>query len=149
MNEEYMHQALKEAQKAYKQDEVPVGVVIVKNNEIISKAHNIKEKTNNPCGHAEILAIEKATKKIQDWRLEDCEMYVTLEPCIMCAGAIIQSRIKKVYIGALDEKNGAVVSKLKAFDDYKFNHKVTYETKILEKECSDIVKDFFKNLRKR
>ena len=149
MKEEYMHLALKEAQKAYKQDEVPVGVIIVKNNEIISKAHNIKEKTHNPCGHAEILAIEKATKKIEDWRLEDCEMYVTLEPCIMCAGAIIQSRIKKVYIGALDEKNGAVVSKLKAFDDYNFNHKVMYETKILEKECSDIVKDFFKNLRKR
>lgn len=149
MNEEYMRIALKEAQKAYKQDEVPVGVVIVKNNEIISKAHNIKEKTNNPCGHAEILAIEKATKKINDWRLENCEMYVTLEPCMMCAGAIIQARIKKIYIGAFDDKNGAIVSKLKAFDDYTFNHKVEYETRILEKECSEIVKEFFKNLRKR
>ncbi len=149
MNVKYMQSALKEAQKAYEKEEVPVGVVIVKDNKIISRAHNIKEKTNDPCGHAEILAIKKACKKINDWRLEDCDMYVTLEPCMMCAGAILQARIKNVYIGAADSKNGAIVSKLRAFDDYSFNHQVSYETNILEKECSEILRSFFKNLRKR
>ena len=98
--------ALKEAQKAFEIDEVPVGCVIVLNNKIIAKAHNKKEINNDPCGHAEILAIRKASKKLNNWRLEDCEIYVTIEPCIMCSGAIIQSRIKKVYFGASDNKGG-------------------------------------------
>lgn len=149
MKEYYMNEALKEARKSFKKGETPIGAVIVYKNEIIARAHNLRESKKDVTYHAEVLAIKKACKKLKSWRLEECDIYVTLEPCIMCAGAIIQSRIKKVYIGALDEKNGAVVSKLKAFDDYNFNHKVMYETKILEKECSDIVKDFFKNLRKR
>ena len=149
MKEKYMRVALNEAKKAYEKEEVPIGVIIVKDNKIVARAHNIKESTNNPCGHAEILAIQKACKKLNDWRLEDCEMYVTLEPCMMCAGAIIQSRIKKIYIGALDTKTGAVVSKLKGFDDFIFNHKVEYEIGILSDECSQILKDFFKELRNR
>lgn len=149
MEEKFMKMALKEAQKAFDKEEVPIGAIIVKDGKVIAKAHNIKESTNNSCGHAEVLAIQKASKKINDWRLNDCEMYVTLEPCMMCAGAIVQSRIKKVYIGTIDNKTGAVVSKLKAFDDYTFNHKVEYEIGILETDCSNILKEFFKKLRKR
>ena len=107
-----MNEALKEAQKAYKKEEVPVGAIIVKNGKIIARAHNIKETKKNAVGHAEILAIEKACKKLKAWRLLDCEMYVTLEPCSMCAGALINSRIKKVYIGADDPKTGACGSVL-------------------------------------
>ena len=142
-----MKEALKEAIKAYKKLEVPVGAVIVKNGEIIAKAHNLKETKNDTTKHAEILAIQKASKKIEAWRLEECEMYVTLEPCTMCAGAIINSRIKKVYIGTEDPKAGACGSVLNIFADYKFNHKVEYETGIMKKECEKILKDFFKELR--
>ena len=144
-----MRQALKEAQKAYKQEEVPVGVVIVKNNEIISKAHNIKEKTHNPCGHAEILAIEKATKKIEDWRLEDCTLYVTLEPCQMCAGAIVQARMKRVVSGAMNPKAGCAGSILNLLQVPKFNHQVEFEHGVLEEECSNLLQSFFKTLRKQ
>lgn len=142
-----MKEALKEAIKAYKKLEVPVGAVIVKDEEIIARAHNLKEIKNDTTKHAEILAIQKASKKIEAWRLEECEMYVTLEPCIMCAGAIINSRIKKVYIGTEDPKAGACGSVLNIFADYKFNHKVEYETGIMKKECEKILKDFFKELR--
>ncbi len=142
-----MKEALKEAIKAYKKLEVPVGAVIVKDEEIIARAHNLKEIKNDTTKHAEILAIQKASKKIEAWRLEECEMYVTLEPCAMCAGAIINSRIKKVYIGTEDPKAGACGSVLNIFADYKFNHKVEYETGIMKKECEKILKDFFKELR--
>ena len=145
--EYYMKQALKEAEKAYKKLEVPVGAIIVKEGEIIAKAHNQKETKTDTTKHAEILAIQKASKKLKSWRLLDCEMYVTLEPCSMCAGAIINSRIKKVYIGAMDEKTGAVGSVLNLFKDYTFNHKVESETGILEKECQETLKKFFKELR--
>ena len=121
--EKFMKEALKEAKKAYEKLEVPVGAVIVKNGKIIARAHNLKETKKDTTKHAEILAIEKASKKLNAWRLLDCEMYITLEPCSMCAGAIINSRIKKIYIGALDEKTGAAGSVLNLFD-YKFNHKV-------------------------
>lgn len=147
MKEKIMKIALQQAQKAYELGEVPVGAVIVKDGQVISKAYNLKEKTNNPCGHAEIRAINKACKKLGTWRLEDCEMYVTLEPCLMCVGAIIHSRIRKIYIGTLDSKTGAVISKIKALDTYVVNHKVEYEKGILEKECSGILKDFFRSLR--
>lgn len=143
-----MKEALKEALKAYKKLEVPVGAVIVKNGEIIAKAHNLKETKNDTTKHAEIIAIQKASKKIEAWRLEECEMYVTLEPCTMCAGAIINSRIKKVYIGTKDPKAGACGSVLNLFEDYKFNHKVEYEIGIMQEECEKILKDFFKELRK-
>ena len=148
MEEKFMKEALKEAQKAYKKLEVPVGAVIVKNGKIIARGYNQKETKTDTTKHAEIIAIQKASKKLKAWRLLDCEMYVTLEPCSMCAGAIINSRIKKVYIGAEDKKTGAVGSVLNLFDDYKFNHTVENEKGILQEECEKILKDFFKELRK-
>lgn len=142
-----MREALKEAKKAYDKLEVPVGCVIVKDDKIIARAHNMKEIKADTTKHAEILAIQKASKKLEAWRLLDCDMYVTLEPCPMCAGAIINSRIKKVYIGTSDDKTGAVGSVLNLFDDYKFNHNVEVETGILKEDCERILKDFFKELR--
>ena len=127
MQEKFMKEALKEAKKAYEKLEVPVGCVIVKDGKII--------------------AIQKASKKLQSWRLLDCEMYVTLEPCAMCAGAIIQSRIKKIYYGTHDLKTGAIGSVFNLLEDYTFNHKVEYESGVLEEECEQILKDFFKDLR--
>ncbi len=148
MEEKFMKAALKEAKKAYDKLEVPVGAVIVKDGKIIARAHNLKETKFDTTKHAEILAIQKASKKLNSWRLLDCEMYVTLEPCSMCAGALINSRIKKVYIGASDEKTGAVGSVFNLLDDYTFNHKVEYEKGVLQDECESILKDFFKKLRK-
>ena len=144
----FMKEALKEAKKAYKKLEVPVGAVIVKDGKIIARAHNLKETKTDTTKHAEILAIQKASKKLESWRLLDCEMYITLEPCSMCAGAIINSRIKKIYIGALDEKTGAAGSVLNLFEDYKFNHKVEVEKGVMQEECETILKDFFKMLMK-
>ena len=146
--EYFMNQALNEAEKAYSKLEIPVGAIIVKDGKIIARAHNQKEIKTDTTKHAEITAIQKASKKLKSWRLIDCEMYVTLEPCTMCAGAIINSRIKKVYIGAMDEKTGAVGSVLNLFEDYKFNHKPESETGILKEDCEDILKRFFKELRK-
>ena len=148
IEEYYMKEALKEARKAYEKGEVPVGAVIVKNEEIIARAHNLKEIKKDTTKHAEILAIQKASKKLEAWRLEECKMYVTLEPCTMCAGAMINSRIKKVVIGTLDQKTGACGSVLNLFEDYKFNHKVEYKVGVLQKECEEILKEFFKDLRK-
>ena len=147
MQEFFMREALKEAKKAYNKLEIPVGAVIVKDGEIIARAHNIKEEKKDTTQHAEILAIQKASKKLETWRLNDCEMYVTLEPCPMCAGALIQSRIKKVYIGTMDEKTGACGSVLNLLEDFKFNHKVEVEKGILKEECEKILKEFFIKLR--
>ena len=150
MNEDnikFMKEALKEAKKAELINEVPVGAVIVKDGKVISRAYNKKETTNSAINHAEIIAIQKANKKLNSWRLLDCEMYVTLEPCSMCAGAILQSRIKKVYIGTMDQKTGSCGSVFNLFDDYKFNHKVDIESGICKDECEKILQDFFKNLR--
>ena len=147
MQEEFMREALKEAKKAYDNLEIPVGAVIVRDGKIIARAHNIKEEKNDTTKHAEILVIQKASRKLNNWRLNDCEMYVTLEPCPMCAGAIIQARIKKVYVGAMDEKTGACGSVLNLFEDYKFNHIVDLERDVLEKDCKEILKSFFKELR--
>ena len=148
MEERFMKEALKEAKKAYNKLEIPVGAVIVKDGKIIARAHNQKETKLDTTKHAEILAIQKASKKLGSWRLIGCEMYVTLEPCPMCAGAIINSRIKNVYIGTMDEKTGAAGSKLNLFKDYTFNHKVNLETGVLKQKCEKILKDFFKELRK-
>ena len=148
MQEKFMKEALKEAKKAYDKLEVPVGCVIVKDDKIISRGFNLKETKLDTTKHAEIIAIQKASKKLQSWRLLDCDMYVTLEPCSMCAGAIINSRIKNLYIGTLDEKTGAAGSVLNLFEDYTFNHKVNVEKGILQSECEKIIKDFFKELRK-
>lgn len=143
-----MKEALKEAQKAYDKLEVPVGAVIVKDGKIIARAYNQKEEKNDTTNHAEILAIKKASKKLGSWRLLDCDMYVTLEPCSMCAGALIQARIRKVYIGADDEKTGACGTKLNLLEDYDFNHKVEIQRGVLKEECENIMKNFFKDLRK-
>lgn len=142
----YMKAALNEAKKAAKIKEVPVGCVIVHNDKIIARAYNKRELLNKATAHAEILAIEKASKKLNSWRLEDCTMYITLEPCVMCSGAIIQARVPKVIYGALDSRFGTHVSKINLFD-VKFNHTVDIKGGILEEECSKIIKDFFKELR--
>ena len=147
MQEKFMQEALKEARKAYKKLEIPVGTVIVRDGEIIAKAHNIKEEKRDTTKHAEILAIQKASKKLGTWRLNDCEMYVTLEPCPMCAGAIIQARLKKIYIGTMDEKTGACGSVLNLLEDYKFNHTVEVENGIMKQECESMLKEFFVKLR--
>ena len=145
--EKFMKEALKEAQKAFDKEEVPVGAVIVKDGKIIARAHNLKESKKQPTSHAEILAIEKACKKLDAWRLEDCEMYVTLEPCMMCCGALIQSRIKKVIYGAKSYQNGAIESLFKAFDVKGLNHYV--ETVYFDKleDCSKIITNYFKTKR--
>ena len=143
-----MREALKEAKKAYLLGEVPVGAVIVYDNKIIARGHNTREIKQSVLGHAEINAIQKASKKIGSWRLEDCDMYITLEPCPMCSGAIIQSRIKNLYYGATDLKTGACGSVLNLFD-HPFNHKVNVIGGVLEDECSRIIKDFFKELRQK
>ena len=146
--EKFMMEALKEAKKAYDKLEVPVGAVIVKEGKIIARAHNLKETKTDTTKHAEILAIQKASRKLKSWRLLDCDMYVTLEPCSMCAGAMINSRIRKIYIGTQDAKTGAVGSVFNLFNDYTFNHKVEAETGILKDECEGILQQFFKELRK-
>lgn len=143
-----MKEALKEAQKAYDKLEVPVGAVIVKDGKVIARAHNVKEEKKDTTKHAEILAISKASKKLGSWRLIDCDMYVTLEPCSMCAGAVINARIKKVYIGTMDQKTGACGSVFNLLEDYTFNHKVEIETGILQEECESMLKNFFRELRK-
>lgn len=148
-NNKFMKEAIKQAKKAYEKQEVPVGAVIVKDGRIIARAHNKREITNNSTAHAEILAIQKANKKLDSWRLIDCELYVTLEPCAMCAGAIINSRIKKVYIGTMDPKAGACGSVFNLFEDYKLNHYVETETGIMQKECEIILKEFFKYIRNK
>ena len=143
----FMKSALAEAYKAYEKNEVPVGAVIVMDGKIIAKAYNLRENKNSALAHAEILCIEKACKRLKSWRLDGATMYVTLEPCAMCAGAIIQSRIKNVVIGAIDKKNGCIVSIANMFD-LNTTHKVKYEI-IEELECSRILSDFFKELRKK
>ena len=148
-NIKFMKEALKEAKKSYKKDEIPVGAVIVKDGKIIARGHNIKETKTDPTKHAEIIAIQKASKKLQTWRLSGCTMYVTLEPCSMCAGSLIQARIDKVVIGTMDEKTGACGSVLNLLSDYKFNHTVQIETGIMQEECKTILQQFFKELRAR
>lgn len=133
--DKYLKEALKEAKKAYEKDEVPVGAIIVKEDKIIARAHNLRETKNNALAHAEIMCINKACKKLGTWRLEGCKMYITLEPCQMCLGAIKQARINEVYVGALDDKNGQPLE-----------DNVIY---IENKECSNILTQFFKELRNK
>ena len=147
IKEKFMKEALKEAKKAYEKLEVPIGAVIVKDNKVIARGHNLKEEKQSTIKHAEIIAIEKASKKLSNWRLSDCEMYVTLEPCPMCAGAILNSRIKKVYVGTLDERTGACGSRINILQNDEFDTSCDIENGILEKECRDLLQDFFKKLR--
>ncbi len=144
--EYFMKKAIEQAKKAALVGEVPVGAVIVKDGKIISRGKNQRENTKNALKHAEIIAIDKACKKLGGWRLEDCEMYVTLEPCPMCAGAIINSRIKRVIFGAYDYKAGSVNSVIKLFD-LPYNHKPETVGGVLQEECSGLLSDFFYNLR--
>lgn len=146
--EKFMKAALKQAQKAKTNDEVPVGCVIVLNGKIIARAHNKREKLQDATAHAEILCIKKACKKLGSFRLCDCEMFVTLEPCPMCAGAVINSRIKKLYFGAYDKKAGCCGTLYALTEDGRFNHKAETEGGILEGECADILKQFFADKRK-
>ena len=147
--DKFMKEAIKEAKKAYAKLEVPIGAVIVKNGKIIARGHNQKEEKADTTMHAEIIAIKKASKKIGAWRLNGCEMYVTLEPCPMCAGAIINARLDKIYIGTMDEKNGVCGSVTNVLEEYKQNYSVQKEEDIYQKECEEIVKKFFKELRQK
>lgn len=147
--DKFMKEAIKEAKKAYGKLEVPIGAVIVKDGKIIARGHNQKEEKADTTMHAEIIAIKKASKKIGAWRLNGCKMYVTLEPCPMCAGAIINARLDKIYIGTMDEKNGACGSVTNVLEEYKQNYKVQKEEGIHQKECEEIIKNFFKELRQR
>lgn len=149
MNEKYMREALKQARKAIQLGEVPIGCVIVYQDKIIGRGYNKRNTKKTTLAHAELVAIEKASKVMADWRLEDCTMYVTLEPCQMCSGAIVQARIKKVVVGTMNPKAGCAGSILNLLQMEEFNHQVELETGILEQECTDILKEFFQNLRIR
>lgn len=147
VHEKYMLEALKEAKKAYDLGEVPVGAVIVRNEEIIGRGYNLRETMKDPTLHAEIIAIKEAAKKLGGWRLIDSTLYVTIEPCSMCAGALVNSRIDNLVIGAKDPKMGACGSIINIVEHEKMNHKLNVTFGVLEDECSKIMKDFFKNLR--
>ena len=147
--EKYMKEAIKQAKKAAAIGDVPIGCVIVEDDKIIARAYNQRNKKKTTLAHAELLAIQKASKKVNDWRLEDCTMYITLEPCQMCAGAIVQARIPKVVIGAMNPKAGCAGSILNLFTMKQFNHQVQTTYGVCEAECSQILKQFFAGLRKR
>ena len=144
-----MNIAIKEAKKALLAGEVPVGCVIVKDDQIIAKGHNKRETKNIVISHAEIETINKANKKLNSWRLNDCDIYITLEPCIMCMGAIIQSRIKNIYFGAYDSKAGAVTSTIDILSNKNINHRPMVYGGVLEGECSLLMKEFFNSKRLR
>jgi len=149
MSEElFMKEALKEAKKALNKLEAPIGAVIVKDGKIIARGYNLRETKQDSTLHAEIVAIKRACKKLGSWRLEECDIYITLEPCPMCAGAILQSRIRNVFFGAYDPKAGAAGSLINLLENDSFNHKSNVYGGILENECSSLLKEFFKNLRK-
>ena len=143
----FMNEALIEARKASRKLEVPVGTVIVRNNKIIARSHNLRESSKSPLGHSEILAIEKASAYLKGWRLTQCEIYVTLEPCLMCAGAIYQARIDDLYYGAIDEKAGAIESLYMVLNEPRLNHRVNIKSGILASDCKNILSEFFKKLR--
>ncbi len=148
IHENFMRKAIAEAKKAYAKGETPIGAVIVKDGKIIARGHNLRETKKNALCHAEIIALDKACRKLGGWRLFQCDMYVTLEPCLMCAGAIIQSRIKNLYFGAYDKKGGAVGSLIDMPNLDGVTQKVNAVGGVLQDECSEIMKEFFKELRK-
>ncbi|MBQ9030553.1 MAG: tRNA adenosine(34) deaminase TadA [Parasporobacterium sp.] len=145
--EKYMKEAIRQARKARAVNEVPIGCVIVYQDRIIGRGYNRRITDKTALAHAELTAIRKANKVIGDWRLDDCEMYVTLEPCQMCAGAIVQSRIADVYIGAMNPKAGCAGSILDLLHESRFNHQCRVETGILESECAELLTEFFRDLR--
>ncbi len=147
--ESYMREALLEAQKAFEKGEVPVGAVVEHDGVIIGRGHNLTETTKDPTGHAEMIAIRQAAETLGGWRLSGCRLYVTTEPCSMCSGAIVLSRIEKLYIGTMDPKAGACGSLTNIPQDPRLNHFVEIETGILQEECARLLKEFFRELRKR
>ena len=147
MENMFMKIALMEAQKAISEGEMPVGAVVVKNGEVIATGHNIRNKEHDPTLHAEIVAIRKACEKLSDWRLSDCDLYVTLEPCVMCSGAIINSRMKSVYFGAYDAEYGAAGGRIDLFPKSYFGSTTNVYAGIMEEECTSMLKDFFASLR--
>lgn len=149
MNEKFMREAIKQAQKAAAIGETPIGAVIVQDGKIIARGYNKRETKKNALLHAEIIAIDKACKKLGGWRLPRCDMYVTLEPCPMCSGAIINARIDNIYFGAYDKKSGCAGSAANLFENGMFNHDVNVTGGIMEKECARILSDFFKELREK
>ncbi|RDW16821.1 tRNA adenosine(34) deaminase TadA [Oceanobacillus chungangensis] len=148
-DEKFMMAAIEEARKAQEIDEVPIGAVIVYQDEIIASGYNIRETSQTTLSHAELIAIQEANQKIGSWRLEDCTLYVTLEPCPMCAGAIVQSRIKRVVFGAPDPKAGCAGTLMNLLDESRFNHQVELASGILVEECAMLLTNFFRELRKR
>ena len=148
-DEKYMREALKQAKKAYDLNETPIGCVIVHDGKIIGRGYNRRNTDKNPLAHAEIAAIKKASKKMGDWRLEECTLYVTLEPCQMCAGAIVQARVERVVVGCMNPKAGCAGSILNLLEMAEFNHQVRLETGVLGEECSALMKTFFKELREK
>ncbi len=147
MDNFFMNKALDQALEAYKLKEVPIGAVIVKDGKIVGRGYNRKEISFDTTNHAEIMAIKEASKNLKSWRLNDCTMYVTVEPCPMCAGAIVNSRIKELVIGTMDSKGGACGSLYNIVEDYNLNHIVEVRRGIMKQECSNIMKNFFKKLR--
>lgn len=148
IDEKYMKEAIRQAKKAGEAMEVPIGCVIVQDDKIIARGYNRRNMDKSTLSHAELLAIRKASKKVGDWRLEDCTMYVTLEPCQMCAGAIVQARMKRVVIGSMNPKAGCAGSILNLLEMEQFNHQVQVERGILQEECSMLLSGFFRDLRK-
>ncbi|MDG5790112.1 tRNA adenosine(34) deaminase TadA [Evansella sp. AB-P1] len=148
-DEQYMMEALGEAQKAEECEEVPIGAVVVYNNKIIARGYNLREKKQLSTSHAEMIAIQEACREIGSWRLEECTLYVTLEPCPMCAGAIVQSRIRRVVYGAADPKAGCCGTLMNLLDEPRFNHQVPVTSGVLEEKCSEILKQFFKKIRRK
>jgi tRNA(adenine34) deaminase len=149
MNLKYMKEAMKEAKKAAKIGEVPIGCVIVYNDKIIARGYNKRNTKKTTLAHAEMIAIQKASKVLGDWRLEECTMYVTLEPCQMCSGAIVQARIKECIVGAMNPKAGCAGSILNILQMDEFNHKVELTTGVMEEECKEVLQSFFKELREK
>ena len=147
-DEKYMRAALKQAEKAYNLGETPIGCVIVHEDKIIARGYNRRNTDKNPLAHAEVAAIKKASKKLGDWRLEECTLYVTLEPCQMCAGAIVQARIPRVVIGSMNPKAGCAGSILNILQIPTFNHQCEITKGVCEEECSEMLTTFFKELRK-
>ena len=148
-DEKYMKEAMKQAKKAAAIEEVPIGCVIVYKDKIIGRGYNKRNLKKNTLAHAEILAMNKASKVIGDWRLEDCTMYVTLEPCPMCAGAIVQARIPRVVAGCMNPKAGCAGSVLNILNTPGLNHQVKFEKGVLEEECSELLQNFFRELRRK
>lgn len=149
MDMKFMRAAMLEAKKALKEDEVPIGAVVVKDGKIIARAHNRTEKTNLATAHAEVLAINKACRKLKSWRLDGADIYVTIEPCVMCAGAIVNARIKNVFFGAHEHKSGCAESKYPVLSDNGLNHTANFSGGIEEEVCANMLKSYFRDKRLR